>query len=273
MRDCIANLVKSIVNEGDRVDLRVYVNGSAHIGYLAPFTRSDLANDSLLDAMAEWRNRHKRSFLTQAEVTRDSTRRFVERAVFQDPSRLLFIVHSLTAPVGTIGLKLAPPWVHGAGPYDELHRSLKVAELANLLLGVRDGHPMLLHYGELALMEWAFDKFDIDIFWSAIPSENKLALTYARFAGFTVTGVIPLMKKEMAGVTHLVPGEEGQPSPDGLYASRIELPRSVFVARRAAGAVTKETQSSEVPKGNPSLDHQTDGLMGGNASVRSSSYD
>lgn len=273
MRDSIADLVKSIVNEDYRVDLRVHANGSAHIGYLAPFTKSDLDNNSLLDAMVEWRNRHKTSFLTQAEVTRDSTRKFFENTVFQDPTRLLFIVRSLTTPVGTIGLKLAPPWVHGAGPYDELHRSLKVAELANLLLGVRDGHPMLLHYGELALMEWAFDKFDIDIFWSAIPSENRLALTYARFAGFTVTGVIPLLKKEIAGVTHLVPGEAGQPSPDGLYASRIELPRWAFVARRSADAVTEKTQTLEMPAGAPSLDHRTNGQMSRSSSVRSSSYD
>lgn len=225
-------LITRIVNEGQPLRIDIMVDGDTRIGYLTPITKSDLVNTDLIDKMTAWRNRMRNCFLTQAAVTPEKTKAFIAGSVLSDPTRMLFIVHSLNQPIGTIGLKVGAPWVHGAGPRGSEHDGRRLAELANLLRGSRDGHPQLMYQGEMALMDWAFRELNVDVFWTAVPSNNRLALTLHESAGFKATQLIPLYKVESEGQTHLVPGEAGDTSPDGLYAQRIELERSDFVLHR-----------------------------------------
>ena len=225
-------LISNIVNEEQRLRIDITVDGDNRIGYLTPITRSSLEDTELIAKMTAWRNRMRSCFLTQAEVTPETTKAFLAGTVLSDPTRMLFIVHSLAQPVGTIGLKVGAPWVHGAGPQEAEQAGRKLAELANLLRGSRDGHPKLMYQGEMALMEWAFRELDIDVFWTAVPSNNRLALTLHQSGGFRPTALIPLLKVESNGQTKLVPGDAGQTSPDGIYAQRIELERADFMSRR-----------------------------------------
>jgi hypothetical protein len=91
-----------------------------------------------------------------------------------------------------------------------------------------------MYQAELALMDWAFHALDVEMFWTAVPSNNRLALTLHHSAGFRSTELIPLFKVEKDGQIHLVPGEAGAVSPNGLYAQRIELERTDFMTRREA---------------------------------------
>jgi hypothetical protein len=172
------------------------------------------------------------SFLNQQPVTTETTRAFIVNSLFTDATRLLFIVRSSAGPVGTIGLKVAPPWVHGAGPGEKDQSGRRLAELANLLRGSREGHPMLMYYAEMSLMGWGFLEFDIEMIWTAVPSDNRLALALHKSAGFKATELIPLLKSNINGVPHLAPGEVGQLSPDGMYAQRIELKRADFFMQK-----------------------------------------
>jgi hypothetical protein len=227
-------LITRIVNEEQPLHIDVTIGGDTLIGYLTPITKSALANTDLIGEMTAWRNRMRSCFLNQAAVTTETTRAFLAGSVLSDPTRMLFIVHSLTRPVGTLGIKVGPPWVHGAGPRGCERDGRQLAELANLLRGSREGHPRLMYQGEMALMDWAFRKLDVDLFWTAVPSNNRLALTLHQSAGFKPTQLIPLYKVDKEGQTHLVPGEAGDVSPEGLYAQRIELERSDFMLRREA---------------------------------------
>jgi hypothetical protein len=83
-------------------------------------------------------------------------------------------------------------------------------------------------------MDWAFRELDVDMFWTAVPSNNRLALTLHQSAGFRPTQIIPLRKVEKDGQISLMPGNAGDTSPDGLYAQRIEFERSDFMLRREA---------------------------------------
>ncbi len=222
-------LITRIVNEEQSLRIDVMVDVETRIGYLTPITKSDLENSDLVGKMTAWRNRMRNCFLTQAAVTPEKTKAFIADSVLSDPTRMLFIVHSLTQPIGTIGLKVGAPWVHGAGPRGAEHDGRRLAELANLLRGSRDGHPQLMYLGEMALMDWAFRELNVDLFWTAVPSNNRLALILHESAGFKATQLIPLYKVESEGQTHLVPGAAGDMSPDGLYAQRIELERSDFI--------------------------------------------
>lgn len=227
-------LITRIVNEEQLLRIDVTIDGDTRIGYLTPITRSTLENTELIAKMTAWRNRMRSCFLTQREVTVEMTKAFLTGSVLGDPTRMLFVVHSPTNPVGTVGIKVGPPWVHGAGPHGCEEGERRLAELANLLRGTRDGHPQLMYQAELALMDWAFRALDVDMFWTAVPSNNRLALSLHHSAGFKSTQLIPLHKVEKDGQTQMVPGEAGAISPDGLYAQRIELERPDFMARREA---------------------------------------
>jgi hypothetical protein len=229
-----SQLITRIVNEEQLLRIDVKVDGNTRIGYLTPITKSALENADVIGKMTAWRNRMRNYFLTQSPVTAEKTRAFLAGSVLGDPTRMLFIVHSLTHPVGTVGIKVGPPWVHGAGPRGSESGGRRLAELANLLRGTREGHPRLMYQAELALMDWVFRELDVDMFWTAVPSNNRLALTLHQSAGFKPTKLIPLYKVEKDGQTSLVPGDAGDVSPDGLYAQRIELERSDFMLRREA---------------------------------------
>jgi len=227
-------LITRIVNEEQPLKIDVMVDGDTRIGYMTPITKSSVDDTELLDKMTAWRNRMRKCFLTQAAVSVEKTRAFLVSSVLKDPTRMLFIVHSLKQPVGTLGVKVGPPWVHGAGPRDCEQNTLQLAELVNLLRGSRDGHPKLMYQAEMALMDWAFHELNVDVFWTAVASNNRLALTLFESAGFKRTQLIPLYKVEKEGAAQLVPGAPGAESPDGLYAQRIELDRSEFMQRRHA---------------------------------------
>jgi len=225
-------LISQIVNEEQLLRIDVTIDGDTRIGYLTPVTNSTLENTELIAKMTAWRNRMRSCFLTQSQVTIEMTKAFLAGSVLGDPTRMLFIVHSPTQPVGTVGIKVGAPWIHGAGPRGSEDGGRRLAELANLLRGTREGHPQLMYQAELALMDWAFRALEVDMFWTAVPSNNRLALTLHHSAGFKSTELIPLFKAEKNGHTHLVPGQAGEVSPDNLYAQRIELERSDFMTRR-----------------------------------------
>jgi hypothetical protein len=225
-------LVARIINEQESVKIPVRLKDGKQIGFLTPVTKSALTDDALVGRLTDWRNSMRTCFLTQAPVTPETTRSFLANSLFKDSTRMLFIVHSLNQPIGTLGIKLAPPWVHGAGPSTAEAAGRRMAELANLLLGVRDGHPMLMYHGELALIDWVFRTLNIDLVWTAVPSDNRLALTLHKSAGFKQTERIPLIRQMKNGEPHLVPGDPGSGSPDNLYAQRIELDRADFLARQ-----------------------------------------
>jgi hypothetical protein len=237
-------LVERIINEQESIKIPVRLRDGKQIGFLTPVTKSALADDELIGRLTDWRNSMRTCFLTQAAVSPETTRAFLANSLFKDSTRMLFIVHSLNQPIGTLGIKLAPPWVHGAGPSIAERAGHRLAELANLLLGVRDGHPMLMYHGELALIDWVFRVLDIDLVWTAVPSDNRLALTLHKSAGFKQTERIPLFRHMKNGEPHMVPGEPGAESPDGLYAQRIELDRSDFLARQQAALTTVTSEAA-----------------------------
>lgn len=224
-------LITRIVNEEQPLRIDVTIDRDTPIGYITPITKSSLDSLELIDKMTAWRNRMRTCFLTQAPVTVEKTRAFLASTVLADPTRMLFIVHSATQPAGTLGVKVGPPWVHGAGPRSCEGGGRRLAELANLLRGTREGHPCLMYQAEMALMDWAFRELDINLFWTAVPSNNRLALRLHQSAGFRPTVLIPLHKVEKDGQTHLEVGDAGNESPDGLYAQRIELERVDFMER------------------------------------------
>src|ERR1700756_4021818 len=99
-------LISRLVNEEQSLRLDVMIDGDTPIGYVTPITKSSLDDLELIGKMTAWRNRMRTCFLTQAPVTVEKTRAFLASTVLADPTRMLFVVHSPTHPVGTLGVKV-----------------------------------------------------------------------------------------------------------------------------------------------------------------------
>src|SRR5208282_3619410 len=98
-------LITRIVNEEQPLRIDITIDGDTLIGYLTPITKSSLVNTDLIGKMTAWRNRMRSCFLNQTAVTTEKTKAFLTSSVINDPTRMLFIVHCLTQPVGTLGIK------------------------------------------------------------------------------------------------------------------------------------------------------------------------
>jgi hypothetical protein len=208
--------VSEILEGREAVRIDILDDEASLIGRLHPVTRAVLADDELIQKLTHWRNVASRYFFTQFTATCDRTRDWLEKVVLNDSSRLLFIIHSKTGPVGQYGFK-------GLS-----HDSV---ELDNLIRGEMGGHPRLIHYAEIALVDWIFDVFELNRIRAFTLSDNHFVLNLHKSVGFKMGERIPLSKVEIQGEIHLQKGKPGGQSPVGLYAQGVELQRSDFVRR------------------------------------------
>jgi len=206
--------ISKIISGREVVRINILDDEASLIGHLYPVTRSVLADYDLIQKLTNWRNLARRYFFTQFTATCDRTRNWLENVVLNDWSRLLFIIHSKTGPVGQHGFK---------------QLSHDSAELDNLIRGEIGGHPHLIYHAEISLVRWLFDVFEIKSILGFVLSDNYIALDLHRAVGFRAAEVLPLYKTETDGEIHLVRGKPGSQSPDGLYAQKMELGRSEFI--------------------------------------------
>jgi RimJ/RimL family protein N-acetyltransferase len=208
------NFIREIIDGQEVVRINIVDDEASLIGHLDPVTRSALADDDLIQKLTNWRNMARKYFFTQFTATYDRTRDWLEKVVLSDSTRLLFIIHAKTGAVGQYGFKLLS------------HDS---AELDNLIRGELGGPPRLIYHAEIALVRWLFEMLEIKLILGFVLSDNYSALNLHRAVGFRATEVLPVYKTETDGEIHLVRGEPGSQSPDGLYVQKLELGRSEFM--------------------------------------------
>ncbi len=213
--------IDRIVNEEQTARIEICHGRGASLGCLAPITRSSLGDAELIRKLTYWRNLARRYFFTQARVTCEKTRNWLENAVLNDGGRLLFVVFSNQNPVGTLGIKLLT------------ERSV---ELGNLVRGGRGGGEQLMYHAEWALINWTFSNFEIDTICGMALADNILCLNLQRSLGFKDTQVVPLRRIQVDGAVELQPAEPGSEGLNGLYAHRLELTRSEYMRLRESGS-------------------------------------
>lgn len=206
--------INRIVNEEQTVRIEFGDGRGVWLGHLAPITRSGLKDAELIRKLTRWRNISRRYFFTQARVTCEMTRNWLENAVLMDGGRLLFVVFSNHNPVGTLGIKLLTE---------------RLVELGNLVRGSRGGGAQLMYHAEWALINWTFNNLEIDMIFGIALADNLMCLNLQKSLGFKDTQVIPLRKIQVDGAVELQPAEAGSEAPNGLYAHRMELTRSKFM--------------------------------------------
>jgi RimJ/RimL family protein N-acetyltransferase len=185
-------------------------NGS-RIGSMRPLTKQHIQDHDIVEKLTDWRNRYKAFFLTQFEATPERTRHWLETIAFSETNRLLFLIYSEDLLVGHYGFR-------------DLIGDSVLAD--NLLRGERDGHPMLMKYAVLALVEWLFDAMRVNEVYGYIFADNAMGLKLNRDVGFVCVDTLPLQKQVDGDDITWIIGKAGEQSPDNRYYQKVVIRRS-----------------------------------------------
>lgn len=169
--------------------LPVFNAERVQIGELVPVGRWMLDDHDKIAAMASWRQRAMRMFLTQFNSTAEGTANYLRKLAVPEPDRLLFLLLDEEQRfVGHLGLAAV-----GDGS----------AELDNLMRGVGGSDPRLVYFAELALLDWAFSTLGVTRSAVQVLSYNWMVLALHEEVGYVVAEQLPLFKSEQDGViTH-----------------------------------------------------------------------
>lgn len=230
--------LEDVVN--DRITLRIDIrDADGHqIGHLAPLTGMMAEDADLIAQLTRWRNDAIAWFFTRFIATPARTKDWLTGTVLPDHARLLLLIHDATGLIGQFG-------------FIGLNRDS--AELDNLIRGERGGHPNLIYFAEIALIQWLFETFHIQRVVAKLLSHNHLALNLHDSIGFTRQDRRPLRRIATAGEIRFEPMDGATESSEGLYSQALELTTSDFFSRRTSHArrrsKTFAALSSISPKG------------------------
>jgi RimJ/RimL family protein N-acetyltransferase len=193
--------------------LPVLSDAGVPVGSLVPVGDWVLDDPALLAAMAEWRSKNRRMFLTQFEASAEGTRKYLAESVLASPRRRLhMILDDAGVPIGHIGLAN----IDG-----------DCAELDNLMRGRSGGHPRLVHFAELAFLRWAFSSLDLQRVIVRFLSNNWMVRELHEGAGFAAPTRTPLRRHEDGDFVSLEPCAPEQANVD-YGVIEMSLTRAAF---------------------------------------------
>jgi RimJ/RimL family protein N-acetyltransferase len=133
-----------------------------------------------VELLTEWRNRHRRSFLTEFDATAERTQSWLKESLAVDDSRILFMIRPEELdPLGFVGLADID-WGAGYG------------ELDNVVRGERS-HPGAMSRASQGLLTWARQTLGLTRFGVRVLADNP-AITFYEMLGFREVQRIPLRR-------------------------------------------------------------------------------
>ncbi len=174
----------------EAVDFAIDVSDSEKnfIGRLVPVGDWILSEKDKVELIRSWRQRNMRMFLTQFETTYEKTYDYLRRLSSSDENRILFLLFDADDRfIGHIGVTNVDD---------------KSGELDNLIRGVDGGHPRLVYFAEICLLDWCFKYLSITASAVRVLSYNWLVMALHEEVGYVYEEVIPLLKEERDGVTY-----------------------------------------------------------------------
>ncbi len=190
----------------EKLEIPIRDEAGAEIGRLCPVTAAHLHADGVIESMTRWRNQSKAFFLTQFPATTERTRQWLERVVLPNPAQLLFLIYSGGQLIGQYGFK----------DLDEGQ-----AEVDNLLRGERGGHPLIMRFAVVAVVNWLFDVLRIQRVYGHVFADNATALMLHKQLGFAFAEKLPLQKHVDGEEIRWVVGQAGETSPDNRYYQKV----------------------------------------------------
>ena len=184
-------LKSGLKSEAVRFALPIRDKQDEVIGGLVPVGSWILDDPETIAAIADWRGRAMRMFLTQFESTIERTTQYLKNLAIEQTSRIFFMLQDTGGSlVGHVGL----------ANVTQTH-----AELDNLMRGKRGGPPDLMRFAEYEILKWGFGVLGIESFHLRILSYNFLAMNIHESLGFVMTEEVPLFRKKDDGQTTLEP--------------------------------------------------------------------
>ncbi|PDS80749.1 GNAT family N-acetyltransferase [Rhizobium sp. L43] len=207
----IQQYIHDIVHDKASAIIDLVDENGAPIGKLVPLTVRHLDDDVILGKLTDWRNANMSFFLTHFTATIERTRSWLANVVFKNPTQLMFLIYASDQLIGHFGFK-------DLTDDDVL--------LDNAMRGERGGHPKLLQVAGRALIDWLFEKTDVETIYGYVLTTNASAIMLNRAMGFGLWEKYPLNKSVKNGEARWDMGKKGEGSNDNSYCYRVEVVRS-----------------------------------------------
>jgi len=150
---------------------------------LIPVSRFHCADGRLISNMAAWRNRFVTAYPTQFKATPDSTSRWLDESVLNQPGRILFLVmDKCGCCFGHIG-------------FNNCINNERSFEIDNVVRG-EAGYPGLFSRALDILCTWAYETFPVDDIVLRVMADNSRAIDFYYSLGWSLVREIQLTKRE-----------------------------------------------------------------------------
>jgi perosamine synthetase len=186
------------------------------IGRLKRITTHDATSTTLIAALTAWRNRNQRFFLTQFQATESRTANWLRDSVVSDSSRAMYLIQDTSnVDVGHLGV---------------IKLNSDAPELDNMIRGLSAGHPQIMYWAEIALVNSLFSTSNATEICGHVLSNNWLTISLHRSIGFEIKERLRVFKKHTDSETYYALDSDGSGSGDlqefGCF--RITLTRTSF---------------------------------------------
>jgi len=208
-----SELKKPQFNDAMEVSIAVKDESGVCIGELVAVGDWIFDKGDIIHSISEWRLKFNRMFRTQSPVNYDSTVDYLRKISRTDSNSILFLIYSDAGRlIGHIGLA-------------DLNKN--PFEVINLMRGVGGGHPDLIYFAELSLIDFVFKNTLFSSSDVEVMSYNWMAISLHEKVGYRIKDSFPLKKKSGDfGVRHEI--VEANTSNTNYSIIRLVLERSVF---------------------------------------------
>ncbi|MDO9318883.1 MAG: GNAT family N-acetyltransferase [Gammaproteobacteria bacterium] len=211
MKNSIQLLIDRIIAGSEHLTLGINDEKGLEVGFMRPLTTDHLDQPELIQKLTDWRNQNMGNFLTHFLATPERTRNWMKNVLFKTPGQMLLMIYVNDQVVGHFGFK-------DLAKDDVL--------LDNAMRGDRLGHPKLMVFAGMALVEWLFRETGVQRIHAYVMADNVASIMMNKQIGFNGWSRHPLISVVKDNETQWKIGAEGTDSPDARYCFNLVLDRN-----------------------------------------------
>ena len=186
MKQIIKDMKCETFGNAQSKQIEIFDNSNNKIGYLIPIGNWILQEKEIIEQIMTWRKRSMRMFLTQFDATYGRTLNYLKDLAIAKEDRLLFLIYTNTNKlVGHIGIA---------------NITKDKTELDNLIRGDSGGHPRLMYFSEITLLDWCFNTLNTKENNLHILSFNSILIETHTQIGYRIVNEYFLKKEKNNGI-------------------------------------------------------------------------
>ena len=178
----IANMKRQTFAEAEAEAIPIRDMNGASMGKLVPVGGWILQDNETIELIGAWRQRFMSKFMTQFESTYDRTQYYLLNIAIAKEDRLFFMTYDEAGRlVGHLGIADV-----GGNSF----------ELDNWVRGAEVGDRRFMHFVEVSLLDWCFQKLGIGESVTRVFSDNLRVIALHEEVGFSAEQTYPLRKEK-----------------------------------------------------------------------------